>query len=201
MAQFLISVRIVLKSVNLSFNLFKRRKQTIRICPKSFNLFLSQCYSPLKNITHQKVFVMECPKNCAEIGHAIFGDVLRYVKVDLVEDVHFRISLRETLKIPRHDAINRQKNLPVTTFLEPAVKMVIFYKNEPDNKMLKSKNVPLSILTLLQFLQIFPLALLLIFTHSIFWFKMIFQIEEINTLVNCTIYKIPIYMWLTTHQI
>ena len=64
---------------------------------------------------------MECPKNCAEIGHAIFGDVLRYVKVDLVEDVHLCISLREMLKIPRPDAINRFKNMPVATLLEPAV--------------------------------------------------------------------------------
>ena len=48
---------------------------------------------------------MECPKNCAEIGHAIFGDVLRYVKVDLVENVHLCISLRETLILARRDAV------------------------------------------------------------------------------------------------
>ena len=105
----LISVRIVLKSLNLSFNLFKGRKQAIRICPKSFNLFLSQCYSPLKTITHQKVFVMECPKNCAKIGHAIFGEVLRYVKENFSENVHLSISLREMHKIPRPDAKKRRK--------------------------------------------------------------------------------------------
>ena len=119
--KFLISVRIVLKSFNLSFNLFKGRKQAIRICPKSFNLFLSQCYSPLKTITHQKVFVMECPKNCAKIGHAIFGEVLRYGKENFSENVHLCISLREMLKIPRSDAINRFKNMPVALLLEPAV--------------------------------------------------------------------------------
>ena len=121
MMKFLISVRIVLKSLNLSFNLFKGRKQAIRICPKSFNLFLSQCYSPLKTITHQKVFVMECPKNCAKIGHAIFGDVLRYGKENFSEKVQLCISLREMLKIPCSDAINRFKNMPVALLLEPAV--------------------------------------------------------------------------------
>ena len=111
--KFLISVRIVLKSLNLSFNLFKGRKQAIRICPKSFNLFLSQCYSPLKTITHQKVFVMECPKKCAKIGHAIFGEVLRYEKANLGENVHLCISLREMLKIPHSDAKKGRKNMPV----------------------------------------------------------------------------------------
>ena len=84
--------------------------------------------------------------------------MVRYIKVNFIENVHLRISLREMPKIPRHDAIKYPKNLPVTSFLEPAVKMVAFYKNEPDNKVLKSKKVPLLILTLLQFLQIFPLV-------------------------------------------
>ena len=106
MPKFLISVRIVLKSLNLSFNLFKRRKQAIRVCPKNFKLIVSQRESPLKTITHQKVFVMECPKICAKIGHAIFGDVLRYVKANLVENVHFRISQSEMLKSTHYEAIN-----------------------------------------------------------------------------------------------
>jgi len=104
-------------------------------------------------------------------------------------------------KIPRHDAINRQKNLSVTSFLEPAVKLVTFYKNEPDDKMLKSKNVPLSVLTLLQFSQIFPLLLLLVSMYFIFWFPYGIQNNKIRLLVNCTIYQITIYMLLTTHQI
>jgi len=52
---------------------------------------------------------MECPKNCAKIGHAIFGEVLRYGKANLGENVHLCISLREMLKIPRPDATNRRK--------------------------------------------------------------------------------------------
>ena len=109
MPKFLISVRIVLKSLNLSFNLFKRRKQAIRVCPKNFKLIVSQRESPLKTITHQKVFVMECPKNCAKIVHAIFGEVLRYEKENFSENVHFRISLREMQKMPRLDAKKWQK--------------------------------------------------------------------------------------------
>ena len=52
---------------------------------------------------------MECPKNCAKIGHMIFGEVVRYEKANLGENVHFCISLREMPKIPRHDAKNRFK--------------------------------------------------------------------------------------------
>ena len=52
---------------------------------------------------------MECLKNCAKIGHTIFGEVLRYVKANLVENVHLCISLREMLKIPRPDAKKRFK--------------------------------------------------------------------------------------------
>ena len=36
-------------------------------------------------------------------------NVVRYVKVGLVENVHLCISLREMLKIPRYDAKKRRK--------------------------------------------------------------------------------------------
>ena len=42
---------------------------------------------------------MECPKNCAKIGHAIFGEVVRYEKANLGENVHLRISLCEMQKV------------------------------------------------------------------------------------------------------
>ncbi len=48
-------------------------------------------------------------------------NVVRYVKVGLVENVHLCISLREMPKIPRSDAKNSSKNMPVAMLLEPAV--------------------------------------------------------------------------------
>ena len=41
--------------------------------------------------------------------------------IDFVGNVHFRISLRETLFLARYDAVCRRKNLPVAMLLEPAV--------------------------------------------------------------------------------
>ena len=56
---------------------------------------------------------MECTKICAKIVHADFVEVVKYGKANFVENVHFRISLRETLKMPRYDAKKSRKNLPV----------------------------------------------------------------------------------------
>ena len=100
-------------------------------------LLTAKDYNTSKSICHGM------PKKCAKIGHAIFGEVLRYVKANLVENVHFRISLRETLEIPRHDAINRQKSLPVTAFLEPAVKMDVFHKTVLNISLPNLENLPI----------------------------------------------------------
>ena len=52
---------------------------------------------------------MECTKICAKIEHAIFGEVVRYEKANLGENVHLCISLREMPKILRPDAKKRFK--------------------------------------------------------------------------------------------
>ena len=64
---------------------------------------------------------MECPKNCAKIGHAIFGEVVRYEKANLGENVHLRISLCEMQKVSSDAVYAAEKICQSLSLLEPAV--------------------------------------------------------------------------------
>ena len=52
---------------------------------------------------------MECPEIVQKESTRILVDMLRYVKVDFLENVHLCISLREMPKILRPDAKKRFK--------------------------------------------------------------------------------------------
>jgi len=59
--------------------------------------------------------------NSAKRERSFIENMLSYSKAIIFENVHFSISLREMLKIPRTDAKKRFKNMPVASLLEPAV--------------------------------------------------------------------------------
>ena len=64
---------------------------------------------------------MECTQIVQNECTRFFRHVLRYGKANFGENVHLCISRSEMPKIPRHDAKNRLKNMPVASLLEPAV--------------------------------------------------------------------------------